>query len=435
MLAKIGISSVDELFGCIPENLILKEGLDIPERLTETELIRKFDSTAQKNLYHKFLSFLGAGAYSHVIPSVVDYLSSRGEFISPYTPYQPEVSQGTLQIIYEFQTLICQLTGMDSANASLYDGASGAAEAVLMAHRIKSKPNVLVAQTIHPHYREVIETYSKNLDIVVQDISYSKKGEIDLEDLKEKLGEETAAVVVQSPNFFGVIEKLKEISDLAHKNQALAVAVIAEPISLGILESPGQLGMDIVTGEGQSFGIPPSFGGPYLGFMGCKNEFIRQIPGRIAGATRDVEGNRGFVLTLATREQHIRRARATSNICTNQAWCALRATIFLEVLGKKGMQEVAWQNLQKSYYALDHLTQLEGVRLKFDGAVFNEFVLQFEKPWEEIDKFLENKGIIGGFGLEKTYSDLENCALVCVTELHRKEDLDKLISVLEEAVR
>jgi len=435
MLSKIGISSVQELFDSIPENLILKEGLNVPDRLTEPELIRHFEALAQKNSFQKFLSFLGAGAYPHVIPSIVDYLSSRGEFISPYTPYQPEVSQGTLQIIYEFQTLICQLTGMDSANASLYDGASGAAEAVLMAHRIKSKPKVLVARTIHPQYREVIETYTKNLDIYVQEISYSENGEVDLEDLKKKLGEGTSAVVLQSPNFFGVIEKLKDISDLAHRNQALSIAVITEPTSLGIMESPGQLDMDIVTGEGQSFGLPLSFGGPYLGFMACKKEFIRQVPGRIVGATKDTEGKRGFVLTLSTREQHIRREKATSNICTNQAWCALRATIFLEALGKKGLKELAWQNLQKAHYAVDRLTRLEGVHLKFDGAIFNEFVLQFEKPWKEIDRFLKDKGIIGGFGLEKVFPELTNCALFCVTEVHRKEDVDRLVSVLEEAIQ
>jgi glycine dehydrogenase subunit 1 len=435
MLAKIGISSIDELFDSIPKNVLLKQELNVPGCMTEPELIRHFDALARKNTYHNSLSFLGAGAYPHVIPSIVDYLSSRGEFISPYTPYQPEVSQGTLQIIYEFQTLICQLTGMDCANASLYDGASGAAEAVLMAHRIQSKPKILVARTVHPQYREVIETYTKNLDVSVQDISYSKNGEIDLKDLEQKIGDETSAVLVQSPNFFGVIEKLKEISDLAHRNQTLSIAVIAEPTSLGILESPGQSGMDIVTGEGQSFGLPLSFGGPYLGFMACQKEFIRQVPGRLVGVTQDVEGKRGFVLTLSTREQHIRRERATSNICTNQAWCALRATIYLEAMGKKGMRELAWQNLQKAHYALDRLTQLEGVSLKFDGPIFNEFVLQFEKPWEEIDEFMKGKGIIGGFSLQSAFSELSDCALVCITEVHAKEDINQLVSVLKEAIQ
>ncbi len=435
MLAKIGVSSVDDLFRSIPETLIMKGALDVPHAMTEPELNQHFMALAQRNSYHTFLSFLGAGAYSHMIPAIVDYLSSRGEFISPYTPYQPEVSQGTLQIIYEFQTLICQLTGVDIANASLYDGASGAAEAVLMAHRIKAKPKVLAAKTLHPQYREAIETYSKNLEFSVEDIAYSQTGETDLEDLKKKLSEETSAIVVQSPNFFGVIEKIREISGLAHDHQALSIVVITEPVSLGILESPGQLGADIITGEGQSFGLPLGFGGPFLGFMACKRELIRQFPGRIAGETRDVDGKRGFVLTLSTREQHIRREKATSNICTNQAWCALRATIFLETLGKKGLKELSWQNLQKAHYALDHLTRLKGVRRKFDGAFFNEFVLEFEKPWQDIDKFLKDKGIIGGFPLEKVFPELANCALLCVTELHKREDIDKLVMLLREASR
>ncbi len=435
MQAKIGISSIEELFKMIPENLIIKDVLEIPHAMTEPELIQHFMALARRNTYHSFLSFLGAGAYSHVIPAVVDYLSSRGEFISPYTPYQPEVSQGTLQIIYEFQTLICQLTGMDIANASLYDGASGAAEAVLMAHRVKAKPKVLVAKTLHPQYREVIETYCRNLDLFVEEIAYSGKGEIDLENLKEKLDEETSAIVVQSPNFFGVIEKLEEISGLAHEHQALSIAVIAEPVSLGILKSPGQLGADIVTGEGQSFGIPLSFGGPYLGFMACKRELIRQFPGRIAGETMDMEGKRGFVLTLSTREQHIRREKATSNICTNQAWCALRAAVFLETLGKEGLKELAWQNLQKAHYAVDHITKIKGVRLKFDGAFFNEFVLESEKSWKDIDRYLGNNGIIGGFPLEKAFPELKNCALFCITELHKREDIDKLAVLLKEVCR
>jgi glycine dehydrogenase subunit 1 len=435
MLAKIGVSSVDDLFRSIPENLIMKDALDVPQALTESELNQHFMALAQRNSYHTFLSFLGAGAYPHMIPAIVDYLSSRGEFISPYTPYQPEVSQGTLQIIYEFQTLICQLTGVDIANASLYDGASGAAEAVLMAHRIKAKPKVLAAKTLHPQYREVIETYSKNLEFSVEDVAYSQTGETDLEDLRKKLDEETSAIVVQSPNFFGVIEKIREISGLAHDHQALSIVVITEPVSLGILEAPGQLGADIITGEGQSFGLPLGFGGPFLGFMACKRELIRQFPGRIAGETRDVDGKRGFVLTLSTREQHIRRERATSNICTNQAWCALRATIFLETLGKKGLKEVAWQNLQKAHYAVDRITKLKGVRRKFDGAFFNEFVLEFEKSWEDADKFLKDKGIIGGFPLEKVFPELANCALLNVTELHKREDIDKLAMLLEEASR
>ena len=348
MLAKIGVSSPEELFRSIPENLKLNRKLNLPSSLTESELIHYFDSLEKKNNYTKFLSFLGAGAYRHFIPAIVDYLSSRGEFISPYTPYQPEVSQGTLQIIFEFQTLICQLTGMDIANASLYDGASGAAEAVLMADRLKGKSKVLVARTLHPQYKRVIETYTRNLGIKVEEIRYTDRGKMDFEDIEKHLDEQPNAVVFQSPNFLGIIEDIRKISDLAHSHQALSIVVVAEPVSLGLLEDPGHLGADIVTGEGQSFGIPLSFGGPYLGFMGCLEEFIRQFPGRIVGQTEDVDGKRGFVLTLSTREQHIRRERATSNICTNQALCALRATIFLETLGKNGLKELAWQNIQKA---------------------------------------------------------------------------------------
>lgn len=432
MLAKIGISSVDELFQCIPDDLKFKKKLDVPEALTEPELVRKMEKMASQNDFHHFLSFLGAGAYPHMIPSVVDYLSSRGEFISPYTPYQPEVSQGTLQIIFEFQTLICQLTGMDIANASLYDGASGAAEAVLMAHRLKSKPKILVASNVHPHYRGVIQTYTRNLDLSVGEVAYTDRGGIDIEDLNKKLDKDTSAVLIQSPNFFGVIEDIDKISAQAHEHNALSVVVVAEPISLGILEAPGNLGADIVVGEGQSFGIPLSFGGPYLGFMACRKEFVRQFPGRIAGETKDVDGKRGYVLTLSTREQFIRRERATSNICTNQAWCALRATIYLELLGKHGLRELAWQNVQKANYARDKIGKIDGINSKFQDLIFNEFVLEFAKPWENVSSYLEEKGVLGGFAVEKVYPELTNCLLVCVTESHTKEDIDRFAVHLEE---
>ena len=433
MLDKIGISSVEELFRSIPGDLKLKKDLDIPGPMTESELIRWTEEVLRKNSYQNFLSFLGAGAYPHEIPSVVDYLSSRGEFISPYTPYQPEVSQGTLQIIFEFQTLICQLTGMDIANASLYDGASGAAEAVLMANRLKGKPKILVARSLHPQYREVIQTYTRNLDLSVEEIAFSDKGEIDAGDLEKKLDEETSVVAVQSPNFFGVIENLEKISAQVRKHLALFVVVVAEPVSLGILEAPGKFGADIVTGEGQSFGLPLSFGGPYLGFMACRKEYIRQFPGRIAGEAKDVDGNRGFVLTLSTREQHIRRERATSNICTNQAWCALRATIFLELLGKEGFKEMSRQNLLKANYALQKISGIKGVSARFKGVCFNEFVVEFEQPVAKIQKFLKEKGIIAGLAIEHAYPELPNCALLCVTESHKKEDIDRLVDGLKEA--
>lgn len=434
MMARIGITSVDELFRTIPQNIRLKRKLEVPSPLTEVELIRRFEEIGAQNKYRNCISFLGAGAYSHRIPFIVDYLSSRGEFVSPYTPYQPELSQGTLQVIFEFQTLISQLTGMDIANASLYDGASGAAEAVLMAQRLKDRPKVLIPRTLHPHYRRVIQTYVENLEIEIEEFKYAETGEADLEDLKNKLDERTFAVLVQSPNFLGVVEDIETISGLAHSAGALSVVVIPEALSLGILEAPGNLGADIVTGEGQSFGIPLSFGGPYLGFMSCAKEFIRQFPGRIAGQTRDVDGKRGYVLTFSTREQFIRRERATSNICTNQALCALRATIFLETLGQEGLRELSWQNIQKTWYALEKLTRIQGIKRRFSGPVFNEFVLDFPGELTKVEAALKEKGIIGGLKLGDFYPELEQCLLVCVSEIHSKDDIDLLAESLEDAL-
>jgi len=435
MMAKIGIRSLEEQFQMIPNELKLNRMLNIPGPLSESQLLDYFEEIASKNKLRDCISFLGAGAYNHVIPSVVDYLSNRGEFLSPYTPYQPEVSQGTLQIIFEFQTLICQLTGMDIANASLYDGASGAAEAVLMAYRLNKKPKLLMASTLHPQYKEVIRTYTRNLDITGEELDFSATGQIDTDDLENKIDEETSAVVCQSPNFFGAIEDLENISEIAHRHKAFSIVVIAEPISLGILEAPGNLGADIVTGEGQSFGIPLSFGGPLVGFMACNKDYIRQFPGRIAGQTKDIEGKRGYVLTLSTREQHIRRENATSNICTNQAWCALRATVFLETLGKEGLKELAWQNIQKANYALKNLSQINGITKKFTGICFNEFVLEFSKPLSEVNHSLLQKKIIGGLDLKEFFPELNNCALYCITEAHKKEDIDRLVESLKEALQ
>jgi len=435
MLAKIGITSIEELFSSIPKDIKLNRDLNVPGPLSEAEVMAYFENLAVKNSFSDNISFLGAGAYSHMVPSVVDYLSQRGEFVSPYTPYQPEVSQGTLQTIFEFQTLICQLTGLDIANASLYDGASGAAEAVLMAFRLRNKPKVLVARSLHPQYRETIQTYVNNLHLDIIEIGFDESGCINPEELQNSIDEKTSAVVFQSPNFFGAIEDIRTISETVHQYNALSAAVVAEPVSLGILEAPGILGSDIVTGEAQSFGIPLSFGGPYLGFMSCRKEFIRQFPGRIAGETQDVEGKRGYVLTLSTREQHIRRERATSNICTNQALCALRATIFLETLGQEGFKELAWQNLQKAHYAKERLSQIKGISIKFSGSTFNEFVCEFSKPWADIEAGLLEKMIIGGYGLESEFPELKNCAVICVTETHKKEDIDMLAKALSEITR
>ena len=434
MLAAAGISSTEELFFCIPEAVRLKRDLDLPAPLSEADLVRELEEVGSRNSYSRYLSFLGGGAYEHYIPAVVDSLSSRGEFVSPYTPYQPEVSQGTLQVIFEFQTLICQLTGLDIANASLYEGATGAAEAVLMVHRLTGRPKVLVARTLHPQYREVIRTYIRNLGIQAVEIPYGKDGRVDAGALAGLLDDQVGGVIYQSPNFFGVIEDVKSLSEAAHGRKAMSVAVVTEALSLGILEAPGKLGADIVTGEAQSFGIPLSFGGPYLGFMACRKEFVRQLPGRITGQTTDVDGRRGFVLTLATREQHIRRERATSNICTNQALCALRATIFLESMGKDGLREMAMQNAQKAAYALDILTAVPGVRRAFSGPPFHEFVLEFPTPWAKLDAALRERAILGGVGLHGAYPEFPNAALLCVTELKRKEDIDRLGRAVKEAL-
>lgn len=435
MLARIGVDSIEQLFSCIPENIRLKGDLNLPAPLSELELLEYFEEKGRKNSYEKYLSFLGGGAYDHFIPAVVDYLSSRGEFLTPYTPYQPEVSQGTLQVIFEFQTLICQLTGLDIANASLYDGATGAAEAVLMAYRIKNKKRLLVASNLNPEYRQVIYTYTKNLGLEVVELPYEATGKIDKKGLESSLNFETSVILCQSPNYFGVIEDIKSLADSAHQHDALLAVVISEPVSLGLLEAPGKLGADIVTGEAQSFGLPLSYGGPYLGFMACKKDFVRQLPGRIAGQTVDVEGRRGFVLTLSTREQHIRREKATSNICTNQAYCALRATIYLETLGRQGLKKLAWLNLQKTAYAIEQLTSIPGVSRKFNGPVFNEFVLEFPEAWEKINQRLEEKGILGGLGLGKHYPGLEKCALITVTEKHSKEKIDRYVQALKEVLR
>jgi len=434
MLARIGAESIGDLFSSLPENIKLRRDLDVPGPMSEKELSDYFRKIASRVECPEYITFLGAGAYSHLIPSVVDYLSSRGEFISPYTPYQPEVSQGTLQVIFEFQTLICQLTGMDVSNASLYDGASGAAEAVLMSHRLKGRPKILVPGNLHPQYRQVIGTYVKNLEIEIEEVGVASDGRLDLNDLESKLDERTSAVICQSPNFFGLIEDVQTVAEMAHAHQALSVAVVSEAVSLGLLEPPGALGADIVTGEAQSLGLPVSFGGPYLGFISCREEFIRQFPGRIAGETVDVEGRRGFVLTLSTREQHIRRERATSNICTNQAWCAFRATVFMETMGKEGLREMAWHNVQKAAYAFDRLSRIQGLKPRFDGPFFNEFVMEAEIPWSELDGIFREKKIIPGLPLAAAYPELGNCMLFCVTELHRKEDIDALAAVLEEAL-
>jgi glycine dehydrogenase subunit 1 len=435
MLARLGAASTDDLFCCIPEDSRLRRDLDLPAAMPEPELLRHMEGIAARTTYGKYRSFLGAGAYHHFIPAVVDALSSRGEFVTPYTPYQPEVSQGTLQVIFEYQTLICQLTGMDIGNASLYDGASAAAEAALMAQRLTNRPRILVARSLHPQYRETIHSLTKNLGFVVEEVGYGECGGLKSADLRAKMGPDVCGLVVQSPNFFGVVEDLAPLAAIVHEHKALFIVAVAEGISLGMLEAPGRLGADIVCGEGQSFGLPTAFGGPGLGFMGCKKEFLRQLPGRICGMTKDVDGKRGFVLTLSTREQHIRREKATSNICSNQAWCALRATIYLETVGQAGLREIASQNVQKAAYAAERLAAVSGVKRRFTGKTFNEFVLVLPKDAAAVAGALKAKGILAGIELAPFYPELPNALLVCVTEVQTKEAIDGLASALEEVLR
>lgn len=429
MLEIVGLSSAEELFRSIPENVRLNRALKITQPLAESEVIGAMEALADKNTASRKPSFLGAGVYSHFSPTVVDHLIQRSEFFTSYTPYQPEISQGTLQYIFEFQTLICQLTGMDVANASMYDGSTAMAEAFLMAQRVTRRDKVLVAETVHPEYLQVAHTYVQHCGIGLDTIPFDEESGR-LSNLS-KLDDQTAALVVQSPNFFGCVEDLQALSDQAHAVGALLIVVVTEAISFGLLKSPGACGADIVVGEGQSFGIPMNFGGPHVGLFATSEKYVRNMPGRLAGVAYDKNGNRGFVLTLATREQHIRREKATSNICTNQGLIALAATIYMETMGKKGLQEVAMQNAQKAAYAAKQIAALDGYEIAFSAPKFNEFVVRGSEPAEELLKRLrEEKGIVGGLALSKYYDDRPNEFLVCATETNTREQIDALVQAL-----
>ena len=432
MLERIGVATLEDLFVEVPESVRLKRPLDIHEPASETELLRELKVLALGNATpetHK--SFLGGGAYHHFIPTVIDLLISRSEFYTAYTPYQPEISQGTLQAVFEFQTLICQLTGMDAANASMYDGASACAEAVLMAMRLTRRKKVLLSKALNPRYRGVVATYCRYLNMELVDVAVAADGRTDLEDLAAKLDDSTAVVVAGYPNYFGVIEDVAVLAEKSHEHGAKLVTAVAEPIALGLLKSPGELGADIVAGDGQSFGLPLAFGGPYVGFFAVRQKDVRGMPGRLVGETTDLEGQRGFVLTLATREQHIRREKATSNICSNQGLCALMATIFMSLLGKQGLREMAEQNLAKAAYARKQLSGIKGFSLVFDGPAFNEFVVRSEAPVAEVLSRLEEAGILGGIPLGEDYPEMADCFLVCVTEQNQREEIDALVAALQ----
>ena len=421
MLRGIGAKSIDDLFATIPAEYRLKSDLNIPRAYAESEIVEFFRQRAAESA-QGYATFLGAGAYSHYRPVVVDSLVSRGEFFTAYTPYQPEIAQGTLQSIFEFQTMICELTGMDVANASMYDGSTGAAEALMMAARITGRHKSVVAKSVHPEYREVITTYARYQGMPIATVGYLKNGRVDLEALDQAIDDETAGVLIQSPNFFGTIEDVDAVGEVVHKKGALLIVSIAEAVSLGIVKPPAEA--DIVSMEAQSFGVPLGFGGPYCGVIATRDKFVRQMPGRLVGEARDRNGKRGFVLTLSTREQHIRREKATSNICTNQALVALMCSIFMTVYGREGLKELAKQNLAKAHYAAEQFKK-KGATPLFDGAPrFNEFVIQTKTdPYTINDKLLGQR-IIGGFPLKKLYPELGNAALWCCTETTTKASID-----------
>jgi glycine dehydrogenase subunit 1 len=423
MLRACGVSSPDDLFAHLPEAARLTRPLALEAGISEFEIADYFRARAAENS-NGDASFLGAGVYRHYRPVLVDAMVSRGEFLTSYTPYQAEISQGTLTAIFEFQTMICQLTGMDVANASMYDGSTAVPEAAMMAARATGRRRVLAARGLHPEYREVLATYACFQGMPVEDVGYhAETGAIDLEDLERRMDPATAAVIVQSPNFFGVIEQVGAAAEIAHRHGALLVMAFTEAVSLGILAPPS--GADIVVGELQSFAISPSYGGPFAGVIATREKFMRQMPGRLVGQTTDSRGNRAFCLTLSTREQHIRREKATSNICTNQALVALMATVFMTVYGKRGLRELAERNLAKAHY-LAAKTQP-----RFSGPFFNEFVARVEgRSPEDLNKALLKKKIVGGLPLGRFYPELADCMLLCATEMSTRASMDLVAEVL-----
>jgi glycine dehydrogenase subunit 1 len=431
MLAAIGVKNVEELFSSIPEKYRLKKPLNLPGPFSEQEVIRYFQERAAENS-GGYTSFLGAGVYNHLRSVVTDTIIQRGEFLTSYTPYQAEITQGTLQAIFEFQTLMCQLTGQEVANASMYDGSTATTEAVLMAERLTGRTRVLVARSVHPEYREVLRTYARNSGLHVEEISYMMAGTLDAKALKAAIRDDVCAVVVQSPNFFGTIETLGPLAEITKAAGAMLVVAVTEAVSLGAVKPPEEA--DIVAMEAQSFGLAPSYGGPYAGVIASREKYVRQMPGRLSGQTTDSEGQRGFVLTLATREQHIRREKATSNICTNQALCALAATVHLTLLGKEGLREQAEQNLSKAHFALSELEKIPGVTRTFSGPFFNEFTVAFPKSVKLVNADLLREKIIGPFVLGTAYPELSKNAVVCVTETTSRAEIERLVAGVRKAL-
>jgi glycine dehydrogenase subunit 1 len=431
MLKEIGVNSPDELFSSVPGKLRFTGEFRIPEGMSEMELLKHLGELSSSNAStQSHVSFLGGGTYNHYVPSLVGQLSGRSEFYTSYTPYQPEISQGTLQAIFEYQSLMCMLTNMDVSNASLYDGASAAAEAVLMSLRTNRRNKVIISRSVNPEYRKVINTYLRSNDREIIEIPVSPKGVTDIDALTTELDESVSCVVVQYPNYFGILEDLDACESIIHETGALFVVTFSEPLAFGVLRPPGEYGADIVCGEGQSFGIPLGFGGPYLGILTAKKQLLRTMPGRIVGKTIDRKGATAYVLTLTAREQHIRREKATSNICTNQGLCALTATIYLAALGKRGFRDLAILNHERSEYARRELAKVRGIALQFDGPTFNEFVIQSNRDLAVIEDELIGRGIIPGIALGECYDELRDCMLVSVTEMNSTEDIDRLCDAL-----
>ncbi|MGN1400700.1 MAG: aminomethyl-transferring glycine dehydrogenase subunit GcvPA [Bacillus sp. (in: firmicutes)] len=428
MLEAIGVSKVDDLFEDIPESVLFKGEYNIKPAKSETALAKELSRLAAKNADTKsYASFLGAGVYDHYAPIIVDHVLSRSEFYTAYTPYQPEISQGELQAIFEFQTMICELTGMDVANSSMYDGGTALAEAAMLASGNNKRKKILVSRAVHPEYRDVLKTYAKGQYIEVEEIPYID-GITDTEALEKGLDDEVAGVIVQYPNFFGRIEDLEAIEELVHGQKAMFI-VCSNPLALGALKPPGDFGADIVIGDAQPFGIPAAFGGPHCGYFAVTNKLMRKVPGRLVGQTVDEDGQRGFVLTLQAREQHIRRDKATSNICSNQALNALAASVAMTALGKEGVPQMAIQNMQKAHYAKQAMKK-HGMEVVFEGPSFNEFVVKLPAPYEECNSRLLQAGIIGGYHLGNAYPELIDHMLIAVTELRTKEEIDILVREL-----
>jgi len=429
MLKTIGVKSIDELFSDIPPALRFEGDLDLPPAMSEHDLAKHMIDLANKNKATGLVNFIGAGAYDHYIPAVVRHVISRSEFYTAYTPYQAEISQAVLQSIYEYQTMICELTGMDAANASMYDGASAAAESVTIAAGLTKRKRALVSRTVHPETRAVIKTYAAGHDLVVEEVDF-ENGVTSKEHLLSSIGTDVCCLVLQQPNFFGNLEEVDDLSQVVKENGATLI-VSVNPISLGILKPPAEYGADIVVGEGQVFGNPMAFGGPYLGIMAVNQKYLRRMPGRLVGMTTDDQGRRGFVLTLQTREQHIRRERATSNICSNQALNALAATVYLSWLGKKGICEIGEQCLQRAHYLADRISELEGFSLAWQAPFFNEFTVKCPMDADKVVDALIKKNILAGYPLGRFYPEMKDHLLIAVTEKRTKEEMDDLVAGLE----